>query len=103
MIRTQGKACQMRRRLFKHRTIKSLFASLAAAQHKRSDARSRGCSAAFEVIPDEPKGTVVGGIDDDVGVVLPAQAARLRGLAFSQHRLVESKRSEERRVGKECR
>src|ERR1039458_1743457 len=88
MIRTQGKACQMRRRLFKHRTIKSLFASLAAAQHKRSDARSRGCSAALEVIPDEPKGTVVGGIDDDVGVVLPAHA-RLRGLAFSQHRLVE--------------
>lgn len=65
------------------------LASLAAAHHKRSDARSRGCSAALEVVPGEPERTVVGGIDDDVGVVLPAQVARLRRLTFSQHRLVE--------------
>src|SRR5438128_2362530 len=67
------------------------IASLAAGNHKRSNARRRGASAAFEVIPDEPKGAVIRGIDGNIGVVLPAQASRLRGLACSQHRLVEGK------------
>lgn len=71
------------------RHSRCLFPSLTPRRHKRSDARGRRRSALLQVVACEPKSAVVGGVDNDVRVILPAQASGLRSLAFSQHRLVK--------------
>ena len=89
---TAGRGCRSLRgaaRGLVRQRIGGFLALLTAGYHKRADARGRGGRAALQVVAQEPEGTVVGRIHDDVGVVLPAQAASLRRLTLRQHRLVE--------------
>src|SRR5262249_45252788 len=65
--------------------------SLTSRNRKRSNPRSRGCSAALEITAHKPKHAIVCRIHHDIRVVFPAQARQLRRLALGEHRFVESK------------